>query len=90
MKTRTNQQTADHPEPTPVEVAAIARDEAQRIAALMHKPTLSDPECAEVVGVPISTWYAYKSSLALKQFSIGRRRFTLTKDLLAALEARAS
>jgi hypothetical protein len=93
MITRTGKQsqtTTAEAALTPVEIATIERDVAQRNAALLLLPCLSDPDCAAVVKVPISTWYQFKDTLGLRQFCIGRRKFTLTKDLLAALEARAA
>jgi hypothetical protein len=94
MKTRTARRSQTPPVETtltPVETAAIARDHAQRIAALLHRPALSDPECADVVNVPLSTWYAFRDELDIREFFfLGRRRFTLTKALVSALEARAA
>jgi hypothetical protein len=89
METRTKSQP--EPELTAVEAAAIARDEAARVASLVCKPALSDPECAEIIGLPVSSWYQFRDELNIREFFfIGRRRFTLTRALIAALEARAA
>jgi predicted DNA-binding transcriptional regulator AlpA len=74
--------------PTPAEAASIARNQAERIAALWQKPLLSDRECAEALGLPYSTWAGLKKSSragAPSMFRLGRRLYAHTEEVRAWL-----
>jgi len=74
----------------PLDEARIARDQAQRIAALWSKPVLSDPEIADALGLPYSTWQAIKATKDKPAlFNIGRRVYARTDDLRAWLDRKA-
>lgn len=69
--------------------AQIERDQAQRVAALWSKPLLSDPEIAEALGLPLSTWQMLKSTGRTPPlFNLGRRVYARTADLRAWLDTR--
>ena len=57
--------------------ARIARDQAERVAALWQRPVLPDVEAAEAIGLPYSTWQLLKH----------RRRSTHVCDRPARLYA---
>ena len=68
-------------------IARIERDRAQRIAALWACPILSDAEVPDVLHIPASTWQLRKkSSEAPPIFSIGKRSYVRTAELLAWCE----
>lgn len=67
--------------------ASIERDRAQRIAALWTCPILPDAEVPLVLNIPASTWQLRKKSAdAPPVFSIGKRSFVRTAELLAWCE----
>jgi len=71
--------------------ARIARDRAQRRAALWALPILSDEECAEALALPHSTLQWLKARReAPETFTIGRRVYVKTDALRAWLDRRAS
>jgi hypothetical protein len=67
--------------------ARVERDRAQRVAALWACPILSDAEVPEVLHIPASTWQLRKKSAdAPPIFSIGKRSYVRTAELLAWCE----
>jgi hypothetical protein len=68
--------------------ARMALLHAQRVASLWEKPILSDDDVPLAVGLAPSTWHAIKArGEGPVWFNIGRRRFVLTADLRAWLDA---
>lgn len=68
-------------------IARVQRDRAQRIAALWTCPILPDAEVPVVLNVPTSTWQLRKKSGdAPPIFSIGKRSYVRTAELLAWCE----
>lgn len=65
----------------------IEANRAQRIASLWACPILSDAEVPEVLHLPPSSWQLRKKSQdAPPIFSIGKRSFVRTAELLAWCE----
>lgn len=65
----------------------IALNRAQRVAALWTCPILPDAEIPLVLNIPASTWQLRKKSAdAPTIFSIGKRSYVRTAELLAWCE----
>ena len=71
--------------------ARIAREHAQRLAALWLRPSVSDREAAAMLGVPYSTWCSQKRCADFPpHFVIGRRYFYRTEDLRGFIDRRVA
>jgi hypothetical protein len=66
---------------SPMEQAAIERDEAARIASLWQKPLLAEREIAEACSLPYSTWAALKKRGGPQMFKLGRRLYAHTAEV---------
>ena len=65
----------------------IELNRAQRIAALWATPIMADPEIPIALRIPASTWQLRKKSAdAPPIFSIGKRSYVRTAELLAWCE----
>lgn len=77
-------------ERSPVEDAAHALLEAQRVEAIMAKPLFNNAEIAELLHLPLSTFFAIKSALKIPCFKIGRKSLTRREDFLRWIDAQAA
>jgi hypothetical protein len=78
---------APHDPDLTARLARIARDRAQRVAAIWSCPIIPDSEVPDVLHVPASTWQLRKKSPdAPPIFSIGKRSYVRTAELLAWCE----
>jgi hypothetical protein len=71
-------------------LATADAEQARRIVLLWQKPAIPDQEIPDAVQIPPSLWSTLKAQGDTPPlFTIGRRVFVKTADLLAWLDAKA-
>ncbi len=72
-----------------IRAAQLDTYKAQARAAIMTQPVFVDAEVAQVLHVPLSTYFAIRRKLNIPSFKIGKKRLTRREDLLEWINSQA-
>ncbi len=72
-----------------IRAAELNAYRAQALAAIMTKPVFVDAEVAQLLHLPLSTYFALRHTLNIPSFKLGKKRLTRREDLMAWINAQA-
>lgn len=75
---------------TDIRAAELNAYRAQAVAAIMAKPVFVDAEVAQLLHLPLSTYFALRRKLNIPSFKLGKKRLTRREDLMAWINARSA
>jgi len=73
-----------------IRAAELNAYRAQAVAAIMAKPVFVDAEVAQLLHLPLSTYFALRRKLNIPSFKLGKKRLTRREDLMAWINARSA